>query len=816
MTAPLPPSQSLRRAEAESRRALLDVTSYDVTLDLAASEETFRSVTEIRLTSQGGATFLDVKPVVLHRVLLDGESVPVDLLDRGRLPLSLAAGEHVVQVEATMRFRNDGEGLHRSVDPADGRHYVYGMSFMDAAPSVFACFDQPDLKAPYTFHVTAPADWHVEANAAGEQVAPGVWEFERSQPLSTYFVTLVAGPYHVVRDEHDGIPLTISARASLTAELQHDAAEIFAITKASFDEFHRLFGIRYPFGKYHQAFVPEFNAGAMENPGCVTFRDTLIFTSRVLRGLKIYRAAVIAHEMAHQWFGNIVTPRWWDDLWLNESFAEYMGNRVAGDVTEYADIHTDLTYSRRQWGLTADQAPSSHPVAGNGAVDSVAALQDFDGISYMKGSAILKQLNAALGDETFFAGVIDHLESHRFGNATMHDLIASWERAGAGDLSGFSAAWLRTKGPDAIMWDRAAGVIRKTPPADAAERSHTFRAAVHDADGWRTEPVTVSGAETPYAPAGADAVILDPYDDTWACLIPDGATVAALPRLLPGVTDDGLRAGIWSNLRSAFHNATVAPAEVIDIAVASLPVEDAEDGPRRTRAWLFGRVLPLAPEGSDVRLYAAAIARLVAAEPGSELQLSAFRAALALAPEADPLRSWLETAPEGIVIDAALRWRILARLAALGAIDRAELRASFEADPAKDAKMSLEQALCSLPDEEAKAYAWQIFTGVVDLPNYEVGAAGIGMWQHGQRDLTAGYVERYFAEVPGTVSVRSGWVLAEAAEAFFPRTSLTPETLAAADTLIALPDLDPPLRRAVSDCTDTLRRQLAVRRAFGI
>jgi len=241
----------------------------------------------------------------------------------------------------------------------------------------------------------------------------------------------VAGPYHVLRDEHDGIPLGLSARASIAADLDKDADELFTLTRQSFDELHRLFGIRYPFGDYHQAFVPEFNAGAMENPGCVTFRDPLVFTSRVTRGVRVARASTLAHEMAHQWFGNLVTPAWWDDLWLNESFAEYMGNRVTADVTEYADAWVNDSYARRQWGLTADQRPSSHPVAGNGAVDASAALQDFDGISYAKGCAILRQINATLGDEVFFRGTIDHFERHRFGNATMHDLFESWERAGA-------------------------------------------------------------------------------------------------------------------------------------------------------------------------------------------------------------------------------------------------------------------------------------------------------------------------------------------------------------------------------------------------
>ncbi|WP_238473663.1 M1 family metallopeptidase [Nocardioides cavernaquae] len=459
------PHRSLEQTEAVERRALLHIAAYDVVLDLASDEATFRSITTIELTSNGGVTFLDIKPVQLHALHLDGDPLEASLLDRGRFPLDLSPGEHRIRVEATMPFRNDGEGLHRSIDPADGEAYVYGMSFMEAAPTIFACFDQPDLKAPYTFHVTAPPSWTVIGNAPGHQVEPGVWELERTQPLSTYFVTLVAGPWHVIRTEHDGVPLSLSARASIARDLDKDADELFTLTRQCFDEFHRLFGIRYPFGDYHQAFVPEFNAGAMENPGCVTFRDPLVFTSKVTRGQRIQRAVTVAHEMAHQWFGNLTTPVWWDDLWLNESFAEYMGNRVTAAVTQYDDAWTHNAFARRQWGLIADQRPSTHPVAGNGARTAAAALQDFDGISYNKGAGIVRQLNTVLGDEVFFAGAVDHFTQARFGNATMGDLVGSWERAGAGDLTAYVDGWLRTAGADTLRFDRHDSAVLRTPPA---------------------------------------------------------------------------------------------------------------------------------------------------------------------------------------------------------------------------------------------------------------------------------------------------------------------------------------------------------------
>ncbi|GAB6987187.1 aminopeptidase N [Nocardioides pyridinolyticus] len=806
--------RSLQHAEAVARFELITVDEYDVRLDLASDESSFRSVTTVRFQSQGGSTFVDLKPLRVNGIRLNGSPVDPNLLDRGRLPIDTVAGPNELVVDALMPFRNDGEGLHRSVDPADGRHYVYGMSFMDAAPTVYACFDQPDLKAPYTFHVTAPTDWVVVGNAPSTQVEPGVWELERTAPLSTYFVTLVAGPYHVLREEHDGIRLGLSARASLAPALDADADELFTMTRQCFDEFHRLFGIRYPFGDYHQAFVPEFNAGAMENPGCVTFRDPLVFTSRVTRGMRIARATTVAHEMAHQWFGNIVTPKWWDDLWLNESFAEYMGVRVTADVTEYGDAWIDNAYDRRLWGLTADQGPSTHPVAGNGAADASAALQDFDGISYAKGSSILKQLNASLGDRVFFDGVVDHLTRHRFGNATMHDLFTSWERAGAGDLSSFTSNWLRTAGADTVSFDRDAGVVRRTPPQDhPADRAHTFRAAVAMDGAWEDRQITLDSPSTPLDVPDGAAVVLDPYDDSWEVAHVDAVTVGALRELLPDVPDD-LRAGIWNNLRGALMDAAVDPAAVLDLVAASLPVEDTEDTRRRTLTWVFGWVVPLAGEGALARVHRAALAKLETLEPGSERQLAAFRASITSSEDADELRGWLADAPAGIEVDLDLRWRILVRLATLGATDREELRAALDAEPTGESRVAHTRAVASLPDSDAKAWAWDRFTGKVDVPNYEIEAAGFGMWRGGQEHVTAPYVDRYFEDLPATVGVRSGWVLADATEFFFPRTSVTEETLERTRALAADEGLDPSVRRRLADQADTLARKLAVARAF--
>ena len=319
---------SLTVSDARRRARTIAVDRYVLDLDLTRGPETFGSTTTILFRRVGSedTTFLDVRPHGVHRVRLNGDDLDVSRLSEGRLRLTGLREHNELEVWADMAYSHDGEGLHRAVDPADGNAYVYAMSFLDAAPRIFACFDQPDLKAPYSVAVTVPDEWTVVGNGAAHPVGGGRWQLAETCPLSTYFVTLVAGPYHSVRSEHDGIPLGLHVKRSLSHHLERDAEELFAVTRQAFDEYHRLFGVRYPFGEYHQAFVPEFNAGAMENPGCVTLRDQLVFRSRVTEAERGSRAMTVAHEMAHQWFGDLVTLTWWDDLWLNESFATTPGS----------------------------------------------------------------------------------------------------------------------------------------------------------------------------------------------------------------------------------------------------------------------------------------------------------------------------------------------------------------------------------------------------------------------------------------------------------------------------------------------------------
>ncbi|MDN5791136.1 MAG: aminopeptidase N [Micrococcales bacterium] len=479
--------RSLTRAEARERSSLVTVMSYAAELDLDRGAEVFgsRGTIHFACASPGADSWVDLRAREIESITLNGVRLDPATVVGGRLPLPGLEEDNELIVVATMAYSHDGQGLHRATDPADGQDYVYGHLFLDAAPSVFVCFDQPDLKAPYDLRVRTPHDWTVIGNGAATRTGPGEWALATTKPLATYFVTVCAGPYVSVRDEHDGIPLGLHARASLRGPLERHAAEMFQITKRSFDYFHGLFAIRYPFGEYHQVFVPEFNAGAMENPGCVTIRDQYLFRGAATRDELLGRANTIAHEMSHMWFGDLVTMRWWDDLWLNESFAEYMSHRCLVAATDYTDAWVDSSIVRKVWGYGAERSPSTHPVAGVDALDAQSALQNFDGISYAKGAAVLRQLIAYVGDGPFITGVRAYLAEHSYGNGTLAEFLGAIEAASGVDLEAWAAGWLLTAGRDTISVDLdehngvigSAVVIRQTPAQHPADRPHAFDVA---------------------------------------------------------------------------------------------------------------------------------------------------------------------------------------------------------------------------------------------------------------------------------------------------------------------------------------------------
>ncbi|WP_375479993.1 aminopeptidase N [uncultured Jatrophihabitans sp.] len=811
---------SLTRVDAVRRAAQLDVLGYRVALNLTGDEHTFGSTTTIEFDSASDEeTFADVAPARLHSATLNGARLDLaedfDAAGR-RLRVRPRAGGNTLVVDAAMSYSRDGEGLHRQVDPVDSRVYLYAMSFLDAAPRWFACFDQPDLKATLELDVRCPADWRVIGNGPATEQAPGHWTVAATGPLATYFTTLVAGPYHVVRSSHDGIPLGLHCRQSLAEHLDRDAEELFDVTRRSFDRLHEMFGHRYPWGEYHQAFVPEFNAGAMENPGCVTFRDTMVFRSRVTDSDRLERATTVAHEMAHMWFGDLVTMRWWDDLWLNESFAEYLGHEVLGDTA-----WVTFGARRKAWGVAADRRPSTHPVAGNGAADAASALNDFDGISYAKGASVLRQLAAYLGPDVFLAGLRRHIGAHAHGNAELADLLGAWTAEGAVDMPGWAQTWLRTTGLDVLSAADGA-VLRRSPRG--TPRRHAVTARVFGPGGAElgAQQLLVDADRTAVdLPAGV--LVPDADDETWAQLELPADTWRSLPGLLPGIASPRTRVALWNALRLAVADAHVSPAVAVDIAVAALPAEpDDVLGPvgRWAAATLLDRYVADAQQpAAAARLASAALTALPGAAAGSSRQLALARLLVAVTPDSGLLRRWLADGPDadgatGLDIDAELRWAITLRLAGAGEFGAAEIAAEARRDASSQGAVHAARCRAAQPDPAAKDAAWTALMSDAAMPNYELYAAAEGFWHVGQQQLTAPYVERFFDEIGTAATLRSGWVNTALARLAYPWPAARQTTLDATERLLGDRTLDVGMRRSVMDAADDLRRVLASRLAF--
>jgi len=829
--------RSLSQREAADRAAAITVESYDIRLDVT-TDEFFRSITTVRFAAarRGTSTFAELKPVRLHAATLNGEALDVGALEGNRLPLTDLREENVLTVEADMAYSRTAEGLHRFVDPADGNVYLHATSFLDEAQRIFACFDQPDLKAPVAMRVTAPTGWTVAANGALASStvdgAVSTWEFAVTQPLATYFVSLIAGPYHVVQSEHDGVPMAIFCRASLAEHLDKDADEIFEVTRGCLDRFHELFGIRYPFGKYDQAFVPEFNAGAMENPGLVVIRDDYVFRSAVTESERELRATTIAHEMAHMWFGDLVTMRWWDDLWLNESFAEYMGSRVTAEATRFRDAWTTFGMRRKAWGYDADQRPSTHPVAPTDVPDAAAALVNFDGISYAKGASVLRQLVAWVGDEAFLAGIRAHFEAHAFGNATLADLLDALSAASGRDLTSWADLWLRQAGVNSL---RAATPVRddgtygdvSVTQSSTPRRPHRVGIGLYDRgeDGVTTLrrriEVDVDGAVTGVAALrgerAADLLLLNDGDLTFAKVRLDDASAAAVPLLLPSLRDPLARAVVWTSTIDAVRDAERPVSDLVDLMVAALPAETevivVEDVLLLGRR-LIDRYLPADERAAALARVAAVCDVLVSADGGDSRRLAAMRGLVGATADVARLRGWLDGAgvPSGITVDEDLRWRIVYRLAVLGGIDADELAGELAADRSAAGEEWAARARAARPDPAAKAAAWESLTGGdPGLSNRLLEASARGMFQPEQVELTAPYVARYFAEMPEAARRLTPFIAEQVADQAFPRYAVEERTRELAAAMLARDDIPPGLRRAVIDNDDDLRLALAAR-----
>jgi aminopeptidase N len=846
---------NLTREQAEQRAELLEVQSYVIELDLTngsggPGEKTFRSTTTVRFRAQqaGVASWIDLVAERAERAVLNG--IELDLLhyreDKG-IELPDLAEENELLVEADCRYMNTGEGLHRFEDPVDGSVYLYSQFETADAKRMFACFDQPDLKATYQLTVLVPADWKAISNTAVESSEDDITgavrqRFATTDVLSTYLVALVAGPYAEWRDEfvdetEDGgvvIPLGLYCRASLADHM--DAERLFTETKQGFGYYHEAFGVRYPFGKYDQCFVPEFNAGAMENAGCVTFLEDYVFRSRVTRYLYERRCETVLHEMAHMWFGDLVTMRWWDDLWLNESFATFASVLAQASATEYEHAWTTFANIEKSWAYRQDQLPSTHPVAAD-IPDLEAVEVNFDGITYAKGASVLKQLVAYVGLDNFLAGLRVYFAKHAWNNATLADLLTALEEASGRDLSGWGAQWLQTTGlnlirprftvaPDGTFSEFT--VLQGPARPGAGEcRTHRLAIGVYDFDdtgklvrnhrveldveGDRTEVAELVGV-----PRGK-LVLVNDDDLTYCTMRLDTDSLATLLEHIADIAEPLPRTLCWSAAWEMTREAELKARDFVQLVLRGIGAE--------TEVGVVQRLLlqaqtalnsyadvAWAPEGW--RQFSHRMLELAqAAEPGSDHQL-AFVNSLAGGVLDDEIltviRAWLDgTAPlPGLTVDTDLRWRLLRALSAHGRATLEDIETERQRDATAAGNRHAEWARALRPTEEAKAEAWQRAVFDDDLPNAVSDSIIAGFSHPAQKPLLAQYVAKYFADVAGVWERRSSERAQPTVMGLFPAWSVVQGTVDAANAWLA-EDRPPALRRLVSEGRAGIVRALA-------
>jgi aminopeptidase N len=830
---------NLTRAEAQDRATKLSGVSYTVALDLTTGDETFLSDTTVRFQGNlhGISAFVDLEAVSLREATLNGRSIPVESYDkaRSRIPLRGLSANNELHVVADCAYQHTGVGLHRFADPTDGNVYLHTQFEPYDAHRVFACFDQPDIKATFALTVTAPEDWTVVSNGPGQREG-GIWRFSPTPPISTYLAAVVAGPYHVVDDSHGGVDLAIYCRESLARYL--DADELFTLTKQGLDFFEHEFDCPYPFAKYDQLFVPEFNFGAMENPGCVTFNEYMVFRSRQTDASHEGRANTLLHEMAHMWFGDLVTMRWWDDLWLNESFATYMATAALARATRFSDSWVRFAAGVKAGAMAQDQLPSTHPISAD-IVDTDAVRLHFDGITYLKGASVLKQLVAWVGRDAFVEGLRSYFRRHEWANAELVDFLSELEAASGRKLAPWSEEWLETAGVNTL---RAAfdgegtfgsfAVVQEGQPGHDTLRSHRVAIGLYrlgdgglvrdrrvelDVVGERTEVPELGGATVP------DLLLLNDDDLTYAKVRLDSRSLATLADHLGDIADPLARNLCWAATWDMVRDAELPTRRHVALVLAHAPAE-ADDA-------TLGRLLGQAASAVDVygdpanrpsaraQLARAARAGLDGAEPGSDRQLIWARHFLSVADTPDDLayaRAILDGTVEvpGLAVDTDLRWQIVMALASVGSDDHGALiESELGRDPTDIGQRRAASARASRPSREAKAEAWARVTEDTGLPLATLRAVVGGFGVVGQDELLEGYVEPYFASLNRFWRERTRDEALALARGLYPSTLVGPPVVAATEQALtdgALPD---PLRRILAEGKDGMERALRARAA---
>jgi aminopeptidase N len=834
------PRSNLTREEARSRAELLSDVEYEVFFDLTG-EEKFRCEVTVRFrcARSDGETFLDFAEGSVTSLEVNGEAREAVHQDN-RIRLDRLAERNEVRVTTEAPYSNNGKGMNRFVDPVDGLVYLHSDSEPFDAHRSYPCFDQPDLKAPFRFSVLAPPGWEVVSNAraAGppaDEDGGARWTFRPTPPLSTYVTMVAGGPYHKVTDRHDGIDLGLYCRQTLAEHLE--AEEWLEIARQGLDFFQQAFGYPYVFDKYDQLLVPEFAAGAMENPGAVTFHEDYLFRSRVTATQRELRAGTILHEMAHMWFGDLVTMRWWNDLWLNESFASYAGVLSEVEATRFTEGWTIFANFEKTWALQQDQLPTTHPIVAD-IPDVLSVHQNFDGITYAKGAAVLKQLVAWVGMESFLDGMKRYFAQHEYGNTELRDFLAALEESSGRDLDAWSKEWLETAGVNTLRPEvdvdgqtyRAFSIRQQASDANPELRSHRVAVGLYDDEGGRLRrrqraELDVVGDRTEVGDLAGERVaalaLVNDDDLTFAKVRFDDRSLATVRERLGDLDDALSRAVCWTACWDMTRDAELPAREYLKIVLRHLGRETEVGLVERTLAqassavYLFGD--PANRDAAGDRLAEAALAELRRAEAASDHQLAWARAFVNAARTDEHLgivRGLLDGSSEfdGLAVDTDLRWLLVGALAGAGAEDAGDLvAAERERDPTDKGARHAVAALAGRPTAEAKDQAWRTLLEDRKLSEAMLEAIMRGFQQPGQDEVLAPFGARYFDALPGVWEGRDLEFALNFGEQLYPRWVVAAETLERTDEYLARDGVPGPVRRMLIEGKDRIGRALRAR-----
>ena len=838
------PGENLTRIEAQERVAIVSSESYVVHLDLTTSDTTFRSMTIIEFGATAGAsTFLDAITEKVHSITVNGVAVdPAVASDGVRIQLDNLAAHNVVEIVADMFYTNTGEGLHRFVDPVDGKAYLYSQFEVPDSRRVYPVFEQPDLKATFDFTVEAPADWVVVSNSPTPQPIDNgsskTWVFPQTPRISSYITAIVAGPYVSTHDSlvsNDGrtIPLGLYVRQSLAEFLDNDY--IFDITKKGFEYFEREFGVPYPFAKYDQLFVPEFNAGAMENAGCVTFTEVYVFRSKVTDAVRERRVVTILHELAHMWFGDLVTMKWWNDLWLNESFAEWASTIATAEATEWTEAWTTFQAMEKSWAYRQDQLPSTHPI-----VATINDLEDvqvnFDGITYAKGGSVLKQLVAYVGRDAFFSGVSNYFRAHAWRNAELADLLRELEKTSGRELSSWSAKWLETAGVNTlkpVIETDEDGVItrfdiRQTAHPDYPTiRPHRLAVGFYDFDGdalVRTHRIEldVDGESTSVADAIGLArtplVLVNDDDLAYAKIRLDDQSLATAIEHLAKISDPLARALVWGSAWDATRDAEVAGSDYVDLVLRNIETETESTTIRTTLAQVATVArMYVSPARRAETIRRIADTMLTFAEnaaPGSDAQFQFLRTFATMASTIEhgealrQIRSG-DKVIAGTTVDTDLDWDLLEGMVLAGVADDTDIDVALAADNTANGAQAAARLRATIPTTAGKRAVFELMRDDASVPNALVDHTTRGYNHVNDASVLEPLVAPYFDAIEKVWDDRTYKIAEYFAQGLYPAL-LASESLVATTTKWLDTHTDAPaaLRRLVTEGLATVERAL--------